>query len=431
MKIAIMLITIVSLGGVAWWHYKKQVDSIRAFYWPALFLKVFSGIALGLLYFNYYGAGDTISYWQDGKVVGQAILSDPSMGISFLWDETSVTIDDLINDKPRSLFFVKISAILSIVSGNNYWLMATLISFVSFFGAWFIFKTTIAIFPEARLASAISFLFFPSVVFWSSGLIKESIGLASVFFLSGIFLLSIMNKKIAWWQWIVGLLSLWVGWNLKYYWIAVFLPVIITTLVVAFIVKGFSVVKRLEVVIWLGLFIIILFIGTSIHPNFYPSRFLDVIVQNNEAFNSLSKPESAIHYNNLTPTMTSLLVNTPQALVGGFFRPFIWEQNNLFSLLAGIENLILLLLVASALPSIVRLFTSPNRLIGIAAITYCVILAVFLALSTPNFGTLSRYKIGFLPFLVFLLLYQNRFLLNGMNRNRFPESTNQRINLPL
>jgi hypothetical protein len=38
------------------------------------------------------------------------------------------------------------------------------------------------------------------------------------------------------------------------------------------------------------------------------------------------------------------------------------------------------------------------------------LLAIFLALSTPNFGTLSRYKIGFFPFLVFLTLYKNPLL---------------------
>jgi hypothetical protein len=35
---------------------------------------------------------------------------------------------------------------------------------------------------------------------------------------------------------------------------------------------------------------------------------------------------------------------------------------------------------------------------------YVVFLCVFLALSTPNFGTLSRYRIGFTPFLWLLLL---------------------------
>jgi hypothetical protein len=37
-------------------------------------------------------------------------------------------------------------------------------------------------------------------------------------------------------------------------------------------------------------------------------------------------------------------------------------------------------------------------------LVYVVVLVSFLALSTPNFGTLSRYRIGALPALVILCL---------------------------
>jgi hypothetical protein len=46
-------------------------------------------------------------------------------------------------------------------------------------------------------------------------------------------------------------------------------------------------------------------------------------------------------------------------------------------------------------------------------ITYSVLLCIFLALSTPNFGTLIRYRVGFLPFLLVLICRQSflvRFL---------------------
>ncbi len=40
----------------------------------------------------------------------------------------------------------------------------------------------------------------------------------------------------------------------------------------------------------------------------------------------------------------------------------------------------------------------------LALLLYTVLLATLLALSSPNFGTLLRYKVGFLPFLAYLLL---------------------------
>jgi hypothetical protein len=49
----------------------------------------------------------------------------------------------------------------------------------------------------------------------------------------------------------------------------------------------------------------------------------------------------------------------------------------------------------------------PVSILFLATASYCIVLCVFLALSTPNLGTLSRYRVGFLPFLIFLLAYRN------------------------
>jgi hypothetical protein len=42
-----------------------------------------------------------------------------------------------------------------------------------------------------------------------------------------------------------------------------------------------------------------------------------------------------------------------------------------------------------------------------SVVLYVVALCVFLALSTPNFGTLSRYRISFLPLLFLLITIEN------------------------
>ena len=40
----------------------------------------------------------------------------------------------------------------------------------------------------------------------------------------------------------------------------------------------------------------------------------------------------------------------------------------------------------------------------IAVLLYILVSAVLLAFSTPNFGALVRYKSGFMPFLVYIIL---------------------------
>ena len=133
---------------------------------------------------------------------------------------------------------------------------------------------------------------------------------------------------------------------------------------------------------------------------------------------TLTNSNNAIHYRDLSPSLNSVLLNVPQALVSGIFRPFVWEAHNVTSMAAGVENLILLILTLMAIPSMPKLFSSPNRILVLAILTYILILATFLALSTPNLGTLSRYKVGFLPFLVYLLISQNQWIVRFIVRKK-------------
>jgi len=385
-----------------------QPPELKKFFWPALIFKIIAGLSLGYIYFIYYGSGDTINYWLDGKIIAERILQDPINTLRILWeDDTNQNLAGLINNKPRSVFFVKIAGLIALLTDGNYVLMSIFISYVSFLASWYAFRKLVSRFPDARRAAAVAFLFFPSVVFWSSGLIKESLGLASLYILTGFFLTIYGQKKIKGWEWILATLFFWIGWNLKYYWIGIFIPVVLTTLIIARLVKGRENLRRLETALWFGLFIIFLFAATSLHPNFYPNRIVDVIWESNQEFMNLAAPGNVVHYNHLQPDFFAMATNAPGALLAGIFRPYCWESHNLFSAMAAIENTIVLLLVISAATAIRKFFVSPHRILSLAIILYTVLLAIFLALSTPNLGTLSRYKIGFLPFLVFLILYHN------------------------
>lgn len=413
----IIVADLAVMSGIAWLLYERQEVSLRPYYWPALLFKLAAGVVVGLLYFYYYGAGDTISYWHDGKLIAGKMGADPIGTLRFFQDESPDYVHGLESEKPRSLFFVKISGVMAFLSGGNYWMMSAMLSLLSFLGAWYLFSKISGFFPATRLAAAFAFLFYPSVVFWSSGLIKESVGLGALLFLTGILLSVIRLGKINFWEWCLALASLWFGWTLKYYWVGVFLPVAITTLVITIVKRSMPSTGKYELGMWVVLFLGVLLLGTSVHPNFYPNRFLDVIWQSNSEFMALTRAENAIHYYDLQPTFPNVLMNSPWAFLSGLFRPFAWEFHNLPSFAAGMENLMLMVLVLTSLWSLSKLSSSPERLLIVAAIVYVVLLSVFLALATPNLGTLSRYKIGFLPFLVFLAVH-NSYIANWMRNQR-------------
>ena len=262
--------------------------------------------------------------------------------------------------------------------------------------------------PRWREPALFSFLFFPSVVCWSSGLIKESLAMAALYFIVVVFLRIWSSKKIPPGFWLVLLAALWVLWGLKYYYLAVLLPIMTTELIMNRVVRP-RIRRRkplMDVAIWLIIFLIPVSLVSVLHPNFYPQRFLDVIVTNYETFQSISDPDDVVQYSGLAAEPLSILSHVPKALVVGLFRPFLWEATGTMKLIAAAENVVLLLLFAGFIAGSIRNARLGSPLSG-AIVMYCIILAIFLALSTPNFGTLSRYRIGFLPCLVLMITAAN------------------------
>jgi hypothetical protein len=189
----------------------------------------------------------------------------------------------------------------------------------------------------------------------------------------------------------------------------VLFPIIVTELVYRYVVESRSVYlnRSIRALIWLGLFLVPAVLMSLIHPNFSPGYFLQMVVENHDAFVQLSAPDDLIRYQDLSPTVWSFLKNSPIALVSGMYRPLVWEAENMTQLVAGFENMVIMILSITAILSIRNhKHALPGRF-GVLILMYVVILCVFLSFSSPNFGTLSRYRVGFLPFLLLLLTYNN------------------------
>ena len=105
-------------------------------------------------------------------------------------------------------------------------------------------------------------------------------------------------------------------------------------------------------------------------------------------------------------SMISLVKMAPAAIIATLYRPFIWESRKLSTLLSSLEGLALMLftlrvLFAVGLRKLFRAMRDP-------AILYCILFsllfALFVGATTPNFGTLCRYKIPCMPFYVIALI---------------------------
>ena len=116
----------------------------------------------------------------------------------------------------------------------------------------------------------------------------------------------------------------------------------------------------------------------------------------------------------------SLLKLAPAAIIATLFRPFLWEVRKVSQLLSAFESLGVLLLTLFTLWKVgIRFFV--RNIIKDPAIMYCftfaILFALFVGATTPNFGTLVRYKIPAMPFYVLaIFLIRNNYDLQIKNK---------------
>jgi hypothetical protein len=123
-----------------------------------------------------------------------------------------------------------------------------------------------------------------------------------------------------------------------------------------------------------------------------------------------------IDYPDLRPTGESVLRHIPLAVANALTRPWLGESADRTYIIAGLENMVLLTVLAVALLAVWRGKAGhlPFGLVLVLLIQ-CLALAILLGLSSPNLGTLHRYRSILMPYLLLLLL-QNDYVASLFRR---------------
>ncbi|ELR70429.1 hypothetical protein C900_03783 [Fulvivirga imtechensis AK7] len=402
--------------GLFIWRLIKSLDGVipRKVVITTLILKILGGIGMGLLYSYYYAGGDTFIYFSEATRVTTLFREDIATYFRFMaFNEGEIMSQLVYFRQPRALFFVKLVSLVNLVTYDNYWLTSVFFSVFSSAGLLAFAKKLLQRYPGSRTAIFVSLLYFPSVVFWSAGVIKEAVAVGAMGFLLASFIDYLFHKKhLSFYGALSDVGMIYLLWSTKYYYAGLLLLVIVSIAITHVVIRKINLKSPLyQVALQLFLSALLLLAVSRLHPNFYLERMPEVIADNYHTYVELSSPEDIIHYRNLTAAdWSSILYNSPMALISGLFRPFIGEGGQWHQVLAGMENLILFFLFVLAFFQISQRLDNKSRLLVWGGIIYCVGLAVFLALSTPNFGTLVRYKVGFLPILLLLITMGNPFI---------------------
>ncbi|MBK6267263.1 hypothetical protein JKA74_19635 [Marivirga sp. S37H4] len=399
--------------------FQRKLNVIdRAIFSTAVFVKIVCGVLLGWLYWGYYGGtGDTLYFFeQAGKLYHYFQIGKISIAEWLGFQSIHLTMEEFsAQSEPRTFFFVRWMSYLFAVTQGEYFTMAIYLSLFSIFAAWKFVKRLTGILPENKTAIYIAFLFIPSVTFWSSGLMKETFMMTLLYFMA-YFIIRWHQEKSKWLLFIPILICYWGLWLLKYYVAIVLMPVLILTLLFS-VQPGFLKDIRFQwkVIIYFSLMLLGGLVLAFLHPVFYSGRFYELIRISHDVILANSS-EAGIVFLDAGSDFLFFLKNIPLAWVTGFFRPFPWEAFSLFSHIAAIEQFLFLLLFLYAIRLAFVVKISQNEIWWIIGVLiYCSVLAVVISISTPNFGTLIRYQVAYMPFIWFLVLW---FIGKRLNQRR-------------
>jgi hypothetical protein len=399
--------------------YRFSAGAFKPFYWPSLIIKLLCGIAYGLLYKYYFNYGDTFSYYHQGLEIAEFATVDFKGYLKLLFFDhvpDHIKLGFTLDLHPRAYWFSKVISTVLLLTGKNYWITATYLSLFSFIGIKSIGESLLKITPKDKWMIIISFFLFPTFVLWSSGLTKESLAIGSLFYMISICLLVVNNYKIKIYQVLLFILFFWVEYKVRFFYLAAFLLTIGLFTVTSLCNKRLNLTGSQKIIS--ALFLLTAFIiGVSqmdftLNFSYFPEYLIHAYITDFK-----KNPSNAIAYLQLEPTYQSIMINSPLALISGLFRPSFLDVRSIPMIFVAMENFIILILFIF---NFKRIFSGPP--IQKAFWVYILILALFLAIASPNFGSLTRYKVAFLPFLLFLIMKDN-YLINKLKelKNEKPD----------
>ena len=387
----------------------------RKYFIPALTVKVIGAIALGILYHTLY-AGDTNNYYAQAGVVYHAFGDSFAAGLELVTTSGDVTpaiqkyTDQLtwFGRGSNEYFVIRVTAVFALLSFNTYTVIALLFAAITFSGMWVMYMTFAKIRPQVYQELATAVFFLPSVFFWGSGLLKDSLCIGALGWLFYAFYRGAIERRNILRCALLGSAAVGVLLSMKVYILLAFMP---PALLWVFNENTRNI--RSTAVRWLAKPV---FLGVGLVVASYAfvqisatdARFnIDKIGAQSKLtadyLQGVSKTEQGSGYNigAQDGTLSGMAKLAPQALVVALFRPFLWEARNPTMALSALEATYFLILTLRIIwrvglaKTLVAISSTPVLTL---CFVFSLIFAISVGISSGNFGTLVRYKIPLMPF---------------------------------
>lgn len=404
----------------------KQSPEYKYFIWGFL-AKVIGGVMYALIYFYYYQGGDTVMYFYSSVATVNLALNNPLDYLAVIFGSTSdanmarFTADTAfpyryIFDDSRTWMVIRLLSPVTLLTFKSYLVTTVVLASMVYIGTWRCYRMFVGYFPGLMDKLAMAFLFVPSVIFWGSGVSKDtftfcgtcffvyavdrwffkkdrSVGTILIWMLSTSLVLYIKPYIL---MALVPSMLLWV----LYARITSIRNTLIRVVVVPF---GFLLLVAASIVILSGL-------GENLGKFSLDNAVATAMLANTDMTTNVEYSTNYFDIGPMDGTWTGLISKAPTAIFAALFRPRLDEARNPVMLISGLENTWLLwMLVECALRA--RIILLPRFILGNPMVLMCFAFAIvfgfIIGISTPNFGALVRFKIPMLPFFITGLLIIN------------------------
>jgi len=394
-------------------------------------LKVLAGMALIAIYTWYYtdpDYADVYKYFNDSKIMFLALRDNPLDYLRMVTgiDASAAHLDQYYEQmkfwyRPwysvaynDNRLMIRFNALVSLFSMGHLWVHNVFINILSFSGLVALYKFFVRYSDPSRVSWLPWGIFlFPGLLFWGSGILKEGMLLWAfgywIYFADKTIRIETYHYK----HFMMLLFFSFILMLLKPYTILLWIPCMVAFYISTekkFIATNLIYAAVLAAVIGLGLIV----------GSLYPSLdFLKIIAnkQNDFIQHSLFHDAgSLIHTDYLNPTLPDIVPGFVKGFFHALLRPHIFEVYSVVTLMAAIENLMVVLLIVFML---VRLDLKKINSYQIkwAGLWFTILMFGFVGMISVAYGGIVRYKIPALPFLWLFLIHVTKLPFASSNND--------------
>ena len=334
-------------------HKNKRIHSepYYKYYVPGLFVKIFSGLAFCLIYMFYY-TGDSLDYFNSSVALSNLLDKNYKYFFSIFfngprpeyfsffdahtgWPETHMWRDE------RTFFVIRIFSLFVIPGFKSFLITTALVSWVFFSGAWRLYKLFCDLYPHLYKRFAIAFLFFPSVVFWSSEIMKDTITYSAAAWFTFSFYMVMFKKRKVFINIICLVITSWLMMKIKPY-------IFISLLPGSFIWVSLKRIKSIEnrvirvlvaplillITLGVGFLFIRVFSNNLGAYSTVDSMVKKAMVTQMDLKRQQQYGQNFYDIGEFNGSVSSLIYKAPISIISGLFRPFIWEISSPFGIIS-------------------------------------------------------------------------------------------------